>query len=375
VRTTAIARLLASDQDAEEYVSLYLATGAGHENAPHELALRWKNARHALSEGGAPEAALAAIDPVLTDPPHAGRRLHDPAIGVIATADGVRWSGGLPAGILEQEVTASHGPLPDVLPLLAAAQAQVPHVAVLTDRTGAEIAARLPDGGDRWSERLEQVEGDDSPSIRRSAPGGWSQPRYQQRAEVKWDQNANLVADELVKLVEETRPRFVAAAGDVRALQFLRDNAPKRLRELLRVVGGDYGSLERVFERADELVAETVAADTTALLAKFTEEFGQDDRATAGAADTLPALTRGQVATLLVCEQCLADRTAWFGPAPTDLTLDPDDLSTAGVPAPHQTRLADVAVRAALGTDAEVRVLTPADAEVLPDGLGALLRF
>jgi Bacterial archaeo-eukaryotic release factor family 2 len=374
VRTTEIARLFEPPGRSGKYVSLYLSTGLGRENAAQEMALRWKNARNALAGDGVVEPVLAAIDQVLIDPVTDEGRLVGPAVAVIAADDGVRWSGGLPAP-LGREMVARYAPLPDVLPLLAAVQAQVPHLAVLTDRTGAEMVARLPDSGTHWDEQSEQVEGERTPAIHRSAPGGWSQRRYQQRAEVKWDQNAAMVAEALAKLADRTRPRFVAAAGDVRALQLLRDNAPKRLRDLLRVVGGEFHSIDMVLERAERLVAEEVAADTAALLGRFTEERAQGDLAAAGAPDTLVALSRSQVATLLLCDQEVGDRTAWFGPNPTELALQRERLAAAGDGYPRQGRLTDVAVRAALGTGADVRVLTPEEARDVPDGLSALLRY
>ena len=117
-------------------------------------------------------------------------------------------------------------------------------------------------------------------------------------------------------------------------------------------------------------------------------------RAVEGAGATLAALARGQVATLVLTGLFLDDRrTAWFGPAPTDVAADRDTLAGLGVPGPVEGRLVDVAVRAALGTGAEIRVLDPAD-ETRPatdrgathdapappehapaEGLGALLRF
>jgi Bacterial archaeo-eukaryotic release factor family 2 len=210
------------------------------------------------------------------------------------------------------------------------------------------------------------------------------------------------VADALARLVDRVRPRFVAVAGDVRALQLLREQAPKRVRELLKVVGGEYASLDAVFAEADKLVAAVGEADNRAVLDRFAEELGQaaalgadgGGLAVEGAAATLAALGRSQVATLLLTGLFLDDqRTAWFGPAPTDAAADRDALVGLGVPDPVEGRLVDVAVRAALGTGAEVRILDPADetrsaagrgtthdAPTPPEhapseGFGALLRF
>ena len=384
-----IARVFEADGP---FTSVYLDTEGDVEQAADRVALRWKNLRGSMLAAGVPVATVAAIDPLVEGSYMAGAPL-----AVIAAVDGPRYAANLPDPP-PRDTLLRHGALPDVVPLLAAAQAAVPHVAVLTDRTGADMAAR---GVADEAARAERVEGRVTPHLHKPQAGGWSQPRFHHRAEAIWESNASEVADALARLVDQVRPRFVAAAGDVRALQLLREQAPKRVRELLCVVGGELGALEAVFAEADKLAAATVEADNRALLDRFAEELGQaatgaegGAQAVEGAAATLAALARGQVATLLLTGLFLDDRrTAWFGPAPTDAAADRDALVGLGVPDPVEGRLVDVAVRAALGTGAEVRVLDPADetrsaegrgathdAPAPPDhapgeGLGALLRF
>jgi Bacterial archaeo-eukaryotic release factor family 2 len=356
------------------FTSVYMDTEADVEQAADRIALRWKNLRGALLAAGVPEGTVAAIDPLVEGSHKAGATL-----AVIAAGDGPRYSANLPDPP-PRETLLRHGPLPDVLPLLAAGQAAVPHVAVLTDRTGAAMAARVADD----VARTERVAGRVTPHLHKPQAGGWSQPRFHHRAEAIWESNAQEVADALTRLVDRVRPRFVAAAGDVRALQLLQEQAPKRVREQLRVVGGEHGTLEAVFAEADKLVTATVEADSRALGGRFAEELGQaaagveGGRAVEGAAATLAALARGQVETLLLTGLFLDDeRTAWFGPAPTDVGADRDALAGLGVPGPVAGRLVDVAVRAALGTGAGVRVLDAADrsGHAPGEGLGALLRF
>jgi hypothetical protein len=370
------------------FTSLYLATEGDVEQAADLVALRWKNLRGAMLGAGVPEATVAAVEPLVRDSHTAGATL-----AVIAGPDGPRYVANLPDPP-PRETLLRHGPLPDVLPLLAFGQAAVPHVAVLTDRTGADMAARVADD----VAGAERVSGRDTPHLHKPQAGGWSQPRYHHRAEAIWEQNAAEVADALARLVDRVRPRFVAVAGDVRALQLLREHAPKRVRELLTVVGGEFASLDAVFAEADKLVTATVEADGRALLERFAAALGQaggsGPLAVEGAEATLAALGRSQVETLLLTGLFLDDeRTAWFGPAPTDLAADRDALAGLGVADPVQGRLVDVAVRAALGTGAAIRVLDPADqtraaadrgathdAPAPPEhapaeGLGALLRF
>jgi hypothetical protein len=47
----------------------------------------------------------------------------------------------------------------------------------------------------------------DDPMLRKSNPGGWSQRRYQQRAENLWEENAKAVADQVAGLVDEIGAR------------------------------------------------------------------------------------------------------------------------------------------------------------------------
>ena len=384
-----IARVFQADGP---FTSLYMDTEGDVEQAADRVALRWKNLRGSMLAAGVPEATVAAIDPLV-----GGSHMAGATLAVIAAVDRALYSANLPDPP-PRDTLLRHGALPDVVPLLAAAQAAVPHVAVLTDRTGADMAAR---GVADEAARAERVEGRVTPHLHKPQAGGWSQPRFHHRAEAIWESNASEVADALARLVDQVRPRFVAAAGDVRALQLLREQAPKRVRELLCVVGGELGALEAVFAEADKLAAATAEADNRALLDRFAEELGQaatgaegGAQAVEGAAATLAALARGQVATLLLTGLFLDDRrTAWFGPAPTDAAADRDALVGLGVPDPVEGRLVDVAVRAALGTGAEVRVLDPADetrsaagrgtthdAPTPPEhapseGFGALLRF
>jgi peptide subunit release factor 1 (eRF1) len=347
------------------FLSLYLAAGGDVEHAAQRLELRWKSARNDLQERGVPVGVLEAVDPLVEGGHAAGATL-----AAIVPVDGAAYSAGLPSPPV-REVLARWGATPYALPLLAHARTQVPFVAVLASRAAAEIVAKLPEG-----ERSEQVEGEQGPHLHRAAPGGWSQPRYQHRAEVAWERNASEVADALTRLVDETRPRFVAAAGDVRALQLLREQSPKRVQQLLREVGGELPSLDRVLDKAAELVEAEVRGDAEALLGRFAQERGRGPGglATEGVAATLAALARSQVEVLLVADDPDDERTAWFGAAPQQVATERDAVEAMGESMPVEGRLADVAVRAALGTSADVHVLDPAAAGPR-DGLGALLRF
>ena len=84
------------------------------------------------------------------------------------------------------------------------------------------------------------------------------------------------------------------------------------------------------------------------------------------------ALQMAGVGHAIGAEQTEEEVSAWFGPEPTHVALEEGDLAVMGVEHPERAELCDVAVRAALATGANVRIV-PRNA--LPDGIGAILRF
>jgi hypothetical protein len=76
---------------------------------------------------------------------------------------------------------------------------------------------------------------------------------------------------------------------------------------------------------------------------------------------------------LLIRPDANDPRTALYGPEPALVGLERDDLRAMGVDDPQEGPLEEVAVRAALGTGAAVRLLPAGD---LPTGrIGAILRW
>jgi hypothetical protein len=349
---------------AAPFVTVYLDTSGTVADAPPPVRRRWKSLRRELAATGAPEAALAAIDPLIDAADPTGDTL-----AVIANRDGVLLAAHLPDAPTRD--LGRCGMLPAVVPLLAWKQRQFPYVVVATDRLGAELLAVVPAGPDQAI----RVQGEEL-HVTRSAPGGWSQRRFQQRAENRWQQNAGAVAEALTKLVDDMRPRLVVVTGDVRATQLLRDQVPGRVGELLQVVDGEYGSLDAALAKAAPLLDLLEARDTTAALAAFGRELGQADQAANGPAATLQALANAQVSTLLLQPGAVTG-DAWFGPSPAQIALDPQELQAIGVGTPARAPLVDVALRAAAASGASARLL----ANQLPDGcgptggIGALLRY
>lgn len=112
------------------------------------------------------------------------------------------------------------------------------------------------------------------------------------------------------------------------------------------------GSAEHVAVEVERAVRTSAAKAAVDTLERFKEERGQHDRAADGPGATIEALQRAQVDVLVVHDGPEDERTAWFGGEPTELGARAEDVRTLGAPQPHEGRLVDVVIRAALGAGA-----------------------
>lgn len=365
---------------AGPFLSVVLTTEAHIENATQRSEARWRALRGEAGRLGAPEEVLEAIDPLVAD-----AHLRGEALAAIATADGVVHveHGAAPP----QADDVRWAPLPHLTPILGWRQADPPRLLVLTDRTGADLHAIRHGAPD-----VEREVRGHHDEIRKVAPGGWSQQRYQSRAEDSWQHNAAEVASSVTALAERIEPHVIIVAGDVRAVALLRDELSDRVTAPVREIDGERpwdGSDENLPPELRDVVDATVREETDRLLERLTEELGQKDKAVTGLAAVATALSRAQVAVLLLREGA-SDRPLAFGPDPTLLSASADDLVGMGVEEPQRAPADDVLVRAAVATGAQVRVLpaftqpageadlagdAAAADTVLRDGVGALLRW
>lgn len=360
----AVARIFEADGP---YLSVYLDTEAAVANAAQKSELHWKDLRRELTASDVPEAMLAAVDPVV-----GSAHLFGETLGVVVASDGSSVVGHGPGPPTHDLGRLSS--LPSVAPLLEWAQRQPPHLTVLIDHTGADVLAVGPDNQTRV-EAVGKTEAHD-PHLHRAGPGGWSQPHYQHKAENLWATNARAVAERVERIAGEVRARVVFVAGDVRARQLLRDALPVALGDLVRELDGSRapdGSAEHLAEEARQAVADSVAGETSELMAAFHHHYDQGGPAMVGARDVVAALAGTQVGTLVIPNALDDERTAWFGPTPEAVALAHEELVALGVQRPLEARLPDALIRAAWGTGADVHVASEASA--LPDGIGALVRF
>jgi hypothetical protein len=348
------------------FLTVYLATENAIENAAQRSELRWRNLRREAEEAGAPARMLDAVEPLVPD-----AHLEGQTLAVVANQDGV-----LLSQVLADPPTTDLwrlAPLPSIAPLIEWRQQAANHIVVLADRTGADIVGVV-----QGSQEVNDTAGDqdsDDPDLRKVRPGGWSQRRYQERAENQWNENAKQVAERVNELFDEIAARVVVVAGDVRALQLLREHLRPDVMEVVQEIDGSRavdGGVDSLANDVVRAVATAVASDTVALLEKFREELGQGDRAVEGEYATLQALTAAQVDTLLVADDPDDTRTAYFGELPNVVAQDATTVKDLGIDNPVEGRLVDACIRAAFGTSASVRIV-PGSA--VRDGVGAILRF
>ncbi|SCF14159.1 hypothetical protein GA0070607_6043 [Micromonospora coriariae] len=348
------------------WCSVYLDASADTEDAHPALALRWRALARQLTDQGADEATVAALDRVI--------RGHDPMVGdyglaVFATRGRVVLSEYLSAPPLRD--LASYAPLPHVMPLLAQRGEQVAWVRVLADRTGADAIAISAGGVPRRA----HVVGRETFPLRKPQPGGWSQDIYQKAAMEAWHHNAGDVTAATVQLADKVGAEVVVIAGDVRATGMIAAQMPERWQDAM--VRTDAGSRAGGADQTllDDLTVQTIAEVADQRISAALDRFGVQEDVGAGLDAVVSALQRNQVDTMLLVDDPSANGELWIGPEPTEIAVDPGQLAAMSVTDPQRVRADAALVRALVGTDAALTVLGPEEAPELTDGVGAVLRY
>jgi peptide subunit release factor 1 (eRF1) len=346
------------------FSSIYLNTEATTEEAPHEIEIRWRDSRRELARAGAPAQALEAVDALV-------KGAHQKGDGLVAVAQGesIALRRFLSSRVPDH---ARFGPLPLLLPYLEWQQDNPRYAVVLSDRTGGEIHVI---GGLEPEEDVE-VEGRTSP-IKKVKPGGWSQRRYQQRAENTWEANAKDVAHRLEELVRSPENvAFVVIAGDVRAVAFIREHLGKDIESVAFELKVEPNSIDEIRNDIEATAAAYVGRTLEQLIDKFQEERGQHDLAADGLEATFDALRKATVDTLLIVREG-PDRPAWFVVSDvSQAATDKGPLTDLGIGTVDEANATDVLTAAALKTGSRVVVIPELPAGQAPrDGVGALLRY
>jgi peptide subunit release factor 1 (eRF1) len=259
--------------------------------------------------------------------------------------------------------------VPHLYPLAKIVDNYPRYAAVMLDTNKARIFVF---GGE--TEREKQIVGE---KTRRSSKGGWSQARYQRRAENFHLLHIKEVVDTLEKIVrDEDIQHVVVASADV-AMPILREQLPKELADKIVEMGpyedGESGSfIERTMTALREKDAETDVERVQELM----DAWKSGGLGVAGPEATLSAFQLGQVDELIITGTPDTLKPVQKLPedaAPGDvavITSHPGGPGDEGL-----LKLSDELITRAQQTAARIRFIE--DASLLADvgGVGALLRF
>lgn len=375
------------------FASVYLDVTRDHQNADHEIELRWKDLAASLAEQGADDADVRAIEAVVGEP----TGLSGPAgRAVVATGGQVRLSAAFPQH--PRRESARWATLPHLMPLLAQQLDTVPHVVVRLGKTTAEICS-VGASGSSW-ETTEHGQEDD---IHKARGGGYAHLGMQQRTEELWKENLREFARTVEESVAGIGAQLLVLAGDVQSRQIMRDELGGRSREIVAEVSGrnpdDQTTDEDIGDQVRALVAERAARETREALDRFVTAQGRDEGlAATGIPAIVHAFQQAQVHTLFIRDDPSSDRELWIGLEAGQLADSEDDLRRIGAEPLGRDRADAALVRAAAVTNAWLVVLPHPDAGDDPrragsaagargagpdaaeipemtDGVGAVLRF
>jgi hypothetical protein len=308
------------------FLTITFPTPSTLDDAAHRLDVRWRNARREAQALRWADDDLAELDEIIATLPHDGGA----GLVILRASDGTTLLEFVDEPLAEHVVVSNS---PHLATVLAARQRAIPHIVVEADRAGADIHAF--DGGQILS--TEQVEGD-TEHIHRGHPGGWSQRRFQQRAENTWERNADDVAEVIVDLDGRIDAALVFVAGDVRARHLVRDALPDRVRD--RTVLIEAGSPEGIAEEVVRQLADHAARHVRELAEQVRNRVGTASAST-DLDDVMSSFEAGRVEHLLVHDDGSDDVVT--------------SAHTGGFPA--GTRMVDAAIGAALRSDADITVV------------------
>jgi protein required for attachment to host cells len=292
----------------------------------------------------------------------------------------------------------SIGPVPS-LGTLVHAGIDFPNYAVLiADQREANLWLMQRQTWDRGV----QLEANDYP--RKQAQGGWSQKRFQNRADERVEAFAKTIAEETRREIAEgnTQIPYLILAADEPMATALNEALHQTVSE--RIIGTislePDANLTTIAAAAEPLVAARERQHERETVQSMIDGVGAGGRGVAGAEDTLTALETGQVMTLVMNDDFEEAGWADFtfplygaGAVPREHPAAGDIANIVPVP------LADIATRLALQTGADIELVGTAvpvsedEQEHIPDadapaprakaarsldvmgGIGAILRF
>jgi peptide subunit release factor 1 (eRF1) len=212
---------------------------------------------------------------------------------------------------------------------------------------------------------------------RRTSMGGWSQARYQRRAENVHQRHIKEVVDTLDAVVRRDNIQHIIVAGDDVVVSLLREEMPKHLADrLVDVLKLDRRAGEDAIIEATLEVLRQKDADTDAeRVREVVDAWQSGGLGVVGPEATLRALALGQVDELLITASPQNLKTVQQ--LPEDAAPEPVivETSSAAESDGQQIHLSDELVTRAQQTGAHVRMIENSDLLKPYGGVGALLRF
>ena len=249
------------------------------------------------------------------------------------------------------------GPTPALRMLAQAAEDEPTYAVLLADQREATLSLITQ----AIRELSVEVEATGFP--RKQMQGGWSQRRYQQRADERVEAFARTVAEETQRALDEAGVTMLVLAGAEQITTVLNSALHQTIQE--RVIGSvrlDVDANVRDIVAATLPLAEQAERQReVAAVAAVREGAGPGGKATAGAVETLTALQAGQVMTLVMNDDFSA-------PGWADYTLPvygagelPPEHPAGGDPAAIvPVALEEELIRLALLSGAEIEIVRTA---------------
>lgn len=289
-RTTRPAHLLTRTYATEDlrafaagpgpFLSVLLPMPSDQFDAGHRLEVRWRNARREV-DGSWPEELLDRLDQTIAGLSHGDGE----AVVVLQRSDGDTFIEILTSGLTRALATV--GDHPRLLEIIEHRQRTLPHLVVHADRTGADIG-----GFDRGETVLDATVEGTTEHIHRIQGGGWSHRRFQQRAENRVEDNAELVGKAVRELAQDLQPVLVVIAGDVRSRHLVEASIEGIDAEVVLLEANDPDGIAEETLRA--------VADLHARLQRAVLDDARDRWPVEEPGEVLDALAEGRVETLLV---------------------------------------------------------------------------
>jgi peptide subunit release factor 1 (eRF1) len=252
---------------------------------------------------------------------------------------------------------------------LARVEAEYPrYAAVLTDTNSARIFVF----GLGQTLETEEIKGK---KVHRVKVGGWSQARYQRRAENAHQQHAQEVVERLGKLVRDENVSRILIAGDPVIVPLLQEAMPQDLAALVEVVKLDaHASEQDVFRATLEALQQQEARSDAEKVQRLFEQYRARGLAVTGVSATLEALANGQVDELLLSRSLDEEHQEQEIPAIVAPEI-PDSSGGTESEEPRKVLLSDLLVTKAKQTDAAIVFVEDANLLAPVGGVGAFLRW